>query len=261
MTLPRLTVITPSLNQGAFLGRALRSVLDQGYPQLEHVVVDGGSTDGSVEILERFSDRLSWWVSEPDRGQTHALNKGLARATGEIVGYLNSDDYLLEGALEAVGRMFADPSVEWVVGSCRFLHDDGRVETVWRPARPTGPRLRWLLEPWSVPQPSSFWRRSVLERAGGFREDLHYVFDTELMLRLALGGVFPVVVERELAVRFLHGAAKSADRRFFEAERRQMVQALLPRLTWQERALLRLGYRRWGEPARRLVWRARGRRT
>jgi glycosyltransferase involved in cell wall biosynthesis len=101
--LPRISLVTPSFNQAEFLEATLRSVLDQGYPNLEYIVVDGGSTDGSTAILERYADRLAWWVSEPDRGHGHALNKGFARATGEILGWINSDDLLLPGASSSAG--------------------------------------------------------------------------------------------------------------------------------------------------------------
>src|SRR5215210_2088856 len=100
---PKLTVITPSFNQGKFIERTIRSVLDQGYPNLEYVVVDGGSSDESVGVIRKYERHLAWWVSETDRGQAHALNKGFARATGAVYGYINSDDYLLPGALKAVG--------------------------------------------------------------------------------------------------------------------------------------------------------------
>ena len=103
---PKLTIITPSFNQGAFIERTIRSVLDQGYENLEYLIVDGGSTDDSVEVIRRYEDRIAWWVSEPDDGQTDALNKGLRRATGDVVAYINCDDYYLPGAFERSVRAF-----------------------------------------------------------------------------------------------------------------------------------------------------------
>src|SRR5581483_11642422 len=105
--------------------RTLRSVLDQEYPDLEYIVVDGGSTDDTVSILQRYDDRIAYWTSEPDRGQTDAINKGLARATGDVVAYINSDDYYLPGAFDAALPLFADQAVDWVAGACRFVFPDG----------------------------------------------------------------------------------------------------------------------------------------
>jgi glycosyltransferase involved in cell wall biosynthesis len=234
---PRLTVITPSLNQGRYLERTILSVLEQGYVDLEYIVVDGGSTDESVEILNRYDDRLAYWTSEPDRGQTNALNKGLARATGDVVAYINSDDYFLPGAFAAALPAFASESVRWVCGVCRYEHPDGTVETIWRPERPRGPRATWVRWSWAVPQAASFWRRDVFDEFGGFREDLHYVFDTEFELRIALGGVLPELVDRELAVRYLHEEAKSAEPARFAAEFERVVKDLLATLPRRERAL------------------------
>jgi glycosyltransferase involved in cell wall biosynthesis len=256
MTLPRLTVITPSLNQGPFIERTIRSVLDQEYPDLEYLVVDGGSTDGTLDVLRRYEGRIAW-SSGSDRGQTHALNKGLSAATGDVVAYVNSDDYFLPDAFATALPLFEDRQISWVAGTCRFLHDDGTVEAVWKPALPTGGRVDWILAPWSVPQPSSFWRRDVFEQVGAFREDLHYAFDTEFMLRLVLAGLLPRLVDEELAVRYLHGAAKSADRAPFEREaleiRRELIRGLGPR----ER--IDYGFRRVRSRLGRWLWTARGR--
>jgi glycosyltransferase involved in cell wall biosynthesis len=209
---PRITIVTPSLNQAAFLERTIRSVIEQDYPEIEYLVFDGGSTDGSVEILRRYADGIAYWESTPDRGQSHAVNKGFERATGEIVGWINSDDYYLPGALAAAAAAFeADPRAAWVCGACRYLHADGSLDMVLRPRLPRGPRSAWAYEPWYVPQASSFWRRTALERVGGLREDLHYAMDVDLGLRLALSGILPVTLDLELAVRAHHELAKSHD--------------------------------------------------
>jgi glycosyltransferase involved in cell wall biosynthesis len=237
---PRLTIITPSFNQAAFLERTLRSVLDQGYEDLEYLVVDGGSADGSVEILERYDERLSWWVSEPDRGQTDALNKALRRATGDVIAYINSDDVYLPGAFDrAIAALESAPEADWMVGACRFKGDAGFTTEVWRPEMPKGARYWWILGPWGVPQPSSFWRRRVFDDLGVFREDLHYVFDTEHALRLAIAGRLPVISDDELAVRVLHDEAKSAgDDAGWAAERERLIELYAPLLTERERRML-----------------------
>ena len=187
---PKLTIITPSFNQGHFIERTIRSVLDQGYENLEYLIVDGGSTDETVEIIERYEDRLAWWVSEPDEGQTDAINKGLRRATGDIVAYINSDDYYLPGAFEAAIARFAGSSTaRWVVGACRFVQRRRRVRNVWVPrAAPAAPALVDARTRGACrrPRPSGGARCST--SLGPFREDMHYVFDTEHGLRLAYAG-------------------------------------------------------------------------
>jgi glycosyltransferase involved in cell wall biosynthesis len=235
---PKLTIVTPSLNQAAFLERTIRSVLDQGYEQLEYLVVDGGSTDGSVEIIERYADRLAWWVSEPDEGQTDAINKGLARATGEIVAYINSDDYYLPEAFEEAVTALASTDALWAVGAARFVDSSDRLTEVWHPRQPSAARYRWILYPWGVPQAATFWRRDAFQRHGAFRRDMHYVFDTEFGLRLLFAGERPEIIDRELAVRVVHEDAKSWNRRPFDEEERQLVRLYGPRLTASERARL-----------------------
>lgn len=244
----RLTVITPSFNQAGFIERTLRSVLDQGYENLEYFVIDGGSTDGSVEIIERYADRLAWWVSEPDQGQTDALNKGLRRATGDVIAYINSDDVYLPGALATAIGALQRSSARWVVGACRFEGTTDRNMDVWRPELPTGPRSWWVLGPWGAPQPSTFWRRDVFDELGPFREDMHYVFDTEHNVRLAMAGILPAVVDDELSVRVLHDDAKSADKSRWDSELEHLRSLYLPTLSARERRRMAIdgGLRRLG---------------
>lgn len=254
---PRLSIITPSLDQGQFIEATLRSILDQEFDGLELLVVDGGSTDGTLDIIRRYEDRLAWWVSEPDAGQTDALNKGLARATGEVIAYLNSDDLYLPGSLEAAYSALTASDASWVSGSCRFVDEDHRTYDVWHPQPPPPRRHAWIVNPWAVPQPSSFWRREVFDRHGAFRTDMHYVFDVEFMLRLAFAGEPPLLLDRELAVRVVHGESKSAVQANFDRERALLLSTFRPELTPYERLQLVLGraairaglYRGGGRPA------------
>ena len=238
---PKLSIITPSLNQGRYIERTIQSVLDQGYDNLEYLIVDGGSDDETLDVIRRYEERITWWVSEPDRGQTDAINKGLRKASGDIVGYINSDDFYLPGAFTTMARAFESrPDSRWVVGACRFEYDDGTAPVVWTPEPPPRGRHWWLLNPWGVPQPSSFWKRDVFDELGPFREDMHFVFDTEHALRLAYAGILPTVIEQELAVRYLHDEAKSADRSRFHQEQQRFRTIFRSRLDRRERAELML---------------------
>lgn len=206
MTLPRVTIITPSFNQAQFLEQTLQSVLSQGYPNLEYLVVDGGSTDGSVEIIQRHADSLVWWVSEPDHGQAEAVNKGLARASGEIIGWLNSDDLYESGAIAAAVKAFADhPECALVHGDVRAVDAEGCTTNLlsygnWG--------LDGLMCFQIMGQPSVFIRRSAVEQGGTLDLSYHYLLDHEWWLRLAQFGGVAYVPQTWSAARF-HAAAKN----------------------------------------------------
>ncbi len=202
-----MSVVTPSLDQARFLEDAIRSVLEQDYPAVEYLVVDGGSTDGSVEIIRRYEDRLSWWTSEPDRGQADALNRGLARARGEYLTWLSSDDALLPGALsELAGELERDPGLVLVYGDALFVDEEGR-ETGYLPSREPDWAQMVCAYDCHVVQPASLFRRSAWEAAGPLRE-AHYFFDFELFVRMsALGRAKRI--PKPLAAYRLHGGSKS----------------------------------------------------
>lgn len=181
---PAISVVVPSYNQSVFLEQALRSVLDQDYPEVECIVMDGGSTDGSREIIEKYDDDLAYWESEPDDGQAHAINRGWRISSGSVLGWLNSDDVLEPGALTAVGRAFAhSPSPRVVYGDCRVLDRSGRERRIERPA---GYDVRRLLLGKSLPQPSVFLHRSLVGEVGELDESLRYALDWDFFLRALL---------------------------------------------------------------------------
>jgi glycosyltransferase involved in cell wall biosynthesis len=195
MAQPLISIITPTLNQAGTIDETIRSVAGQEYPQFEHIVVDGGSTDGTLEILAKYP-RLRW-VSEPDRGQSDAINKGIRMSGGDVIAYLNSDDIYRPGAFQAVAAAFeANPHSGVVIGDCDRIDAQSRVEGLFR-ARLE--RRGDLLRFWEwgagfcIPQPAVFVRRELFERVGGFREHLHLAMDYDMWLRLAAFTDFTVV--------------------------------------------------------------------
>jgi glycosyltransferase involved in cell wall biosynthesis len=203
---PLVSVITPSYNQAAYLESALLSVLRQDYPHLEYIVIDGGSTDGSREILERYDDQLTYWTSEPDQGQADAINKGLRMATGAVVAWLNSDDMYMSGAVrEAVEALEKNPQAGMVYGDGLMVDANGRLLDKHRYR---GYGLEDLLH-WEVLlQPTSFMRTQALREVGYLSSRYHYILDHELWIRIAAR--YPIVhVPSFWAVERTHIQAKT----------------------------------------------------
>lgn len=203
-----ISIVTPSYNQAAYLEATLRSVLAQGMP-VEYLVVDGGSTDGSVDIIKKYADQLAWWVSEKDAGQADAINKGLRRASGEIVAWLNSDDIYLPGALRAAREAFAaHPKAGMVFGNVASIDAHGRTFNL-QTFRPVA--LPDLMSFTIISQPAVFMRRSVLEQAGYLDPSYHLLLDHHLWIRMAR--LAPLVyLPQTLAAARYHAEAKNIAR-------------------------------------------------
>ncbi len=201
-----VSIITPSFNQAQFLEQTLRSVLDQDYPFMEYIVVDGASTDASVDIIRRYSDRLAWWSSEKDHGQGEAINKGIARAKGEIVGWINSDDYYLPHAISSAVTAFErNPDVAMVYGDMLAVDQHGATTNVLRYKQLS---LEDLLCFQIIGQPAVFFRREVYEKVGGLDPNLHFMLDHQLWIRIAQQGKLLYVPQTWAAARY-HSQAKN----------------------------------------------------
>lgn len=234
---PKISVVTPSFNQGRYIGETLESIRAQRYPNLEVIVMDGGSTDETAQVVKSFGDLVDTFVSEPDRGQAHAINKGLARATGEVLCWLNSDDVFLPGALNAVAYAFSSrPAWDWISGpSLKFgdaIHEVGGKYILPLSC------LEWLLC-CPISQPSTFWRRRLYDTHGGIDESYHFALDYEYWVRFAFGGERVHFLNRPLSGFRLHGESKTvALHEKFAAEEVQIRDTYSKSLSVGERATL-----------------------
>lgn len=206
---PKISIVTPSFNQSEFLERTLQSVLDQFYPNLEFYVQDGGSTDGTLDVLKRYSDRLTGWATCPDSGQAQAINVGFSKTSGEIMAWLNSDDILLPGALAYVADYFSHhPEVDVVYGH-RFLIDENDQEIGrWMMPAHDDQILSWAD---FIPQETMFWRRRIWEKAGGqIDESLHFAIDWDLLVRFREVGARFARLQRFLGGFRIHPQQKTS---------------------------------------------------
>lgn len=221
---PRISVVTPSFNQAQFLERTIRSVLEQDYANVEYIIIDGGSTDGSVDIIRRYADRLAYWVSEPDRGQAHAINKGLQRATGEWVAWQNSDDVFFPGAFAQLAQTAKQhPEVDLIIGNMNLIDKDDRLLRDIKYVRPTYRAL--LAEGMVLTNQAAFWRRSLHDQIGYLDETLDCGFDYEWFLRVLNGHRVAAHVNACWGGLRLHEDTKTSRRQeIFDREYRKILE-------------------------------------
>jgi glycosyltransferase involved in cell wall biosynthesis len=229
-SLPRISIVTPSLNQAEFLEQTILSVTTQDYPHVEHIVIDGGSTDGTVDVLRRYDHALAFWGSGSDQGQADAINKGLAHVTGNVIGIINSDDSYLPGALTAAGSHFAArQDSTWACGTTIMFGADRppSVPDVKVPAN----LLRLLTWRYQAPQPGMFWRLPSAELRLDTR--WRYCFDHALYARLLYEGHRCDFLDQPLAAYRLHSESKtSSEWEGFEREFDEIAKEWLPKLPW-----------------------------
>jgi glycosyltransferase involved in cell wall biosynthesis len=205
---PLVSIVTPSYNQGAFLEATIRSVLEQDYDNIEYIIIDGGSTDGSREIIQRYSERIAYWVSEKDRGQTDAINKGFTAAHGSILAWLNSDDTYNPGAIREAVDFFANhPDVGLVYGDLNFIDEQDRVVGKFAAAQTDLPRLRRGYV--HIPQPASFLRAADWKRVAPLDTSFFFAMDYDMWVRLAKITRFQYVPGKAWANFRLHSGGKT----------------------------------------------------
>lgn len=205
------SIIIPSYNQGSFISQTLDSILEQSYKNVEILVIDGGSSDSTIEILKKYGSKI-FWLSEKDRGQTHAINKGLGLSKGDIVTFINSDDYYLDGALEEVAKQFQTKKGNlWLTGDYIIVDEQGkRIQALIAAYKSFFRRflsfnLLTILNP--LNQPSTFFKKDLIDKIGGFKEDLHYTMDYEFYFR-AIKIQKPIIIKDKLSAFRIHKLSK-----------------------------------------------------
>ena len=208
MSLPKISIITPSYNQGQFIEQTIDSVLSQGYPNVEYIIIDGGSTDNSVEIIKKYAKHISYWISEKDNGQSDAINKGLKMASGDVINWLNSDDYYEPNALLTIGQYFEDDSIHVLAGKSKIWKNDSYFIS---PGTDIYPTVEKTIGYARIDQPETFFRKSAIDKMGLLNTDLHYIMDREWWIRyLLLFGQDGIIKTEQILVNFrIHEGSKT----------------------------------------------------
>lgn len=177
---PKISIVTPSYNQGEYIEQTILSIINQKYPNLEYIIIDGGSTDNTLNIIKKYEKHLAYWVSEPDNGQSHAINKGIEKCTGEIFNWINSDDYLAENSLFEIAKKFTQ-DCDILAGNYYLFDDRG----IWESRLIKTQKIRKLSQSVGsyMHQPCTFWRLSIIKELGKLNENLKYVMDQELWIK------------------------------------------------------------------------------
>ncbi len=180
---PKVSIVTPSYNQGNFIEETIRSVLLQNYPNLEYIIIDGGSADGAVEIIKKYEPWIAYWVNEQDKGQSDAINKGFAKSTGKIMAWLNSDDLLTPNSLFECALQLDSNIPDWITSSTKVIDEQSNIKYIQKVTEITEKTFYSYQINW-IPQPSTFWTRPMWDEAGSLNTELHYVMDVDLWFRM-----------------------------------------------------------------------------
>lgn len=223
----RISIVTASYNQAQFIEQTIDSVLSQGYPDLEYIIMDGGSKDGSVDIIRKYEKHLAYWISEKDQGAADAIAKGFSKATGTILAYLNSDDLYLPGSLAAMAEALNEPEVDVAYGNMYWIDSDGK--TIGEQRQTPFTRKGYLFGGSTLQQPATFWKRDLYLECGGMDPSYRFTFDTDLFFRFALKGARFKHVNKFVASFRIHSQSKSTnDADICARELKQLRRAYLP---------------------------------
>lgn len=205
---PKISVVTPSYNQGAFLEETIISILNQNYPNLEYIICDGGSMDNSVKIIKKYEDRISWWCSEKDKGQTDAINKGMRRATGDIVGWINSDDVMFANSLYVIAQFYTDhPDCEFANGIVAGINRDGIIQKFTHIVMS---KFFMKQGSYNICQPGMFWKRSLFEKVGYLDDSFHAKMDVEWLIRNYEANTNVMLLNKPIAAIRVYSETKTA---------------------------------------------------